>query len=61
MVQFNCMLRRASFASQALAKLARRNMQLNCTIQDEQVWLADTEERVQVDLIRVKLPPARVR
>ena len=48
-------------ASQALAKLARRNMQLNCTIQDEQVWLADTEERVQVDLIRVKLPPARVR
>ena len=45
-------------ASQALAKLARRNMQLNCTIQDEQVWLADTEERVQVELTRVKVPPA---
>ena len=29
-------------ASQALARLARRNMQLNCTIQDEQVWLADS-------------------
>jgi uncharacterized protein YaeQ len=48
-------------ASQALAMLARRNMQLNCTIQDEQVWLADTEERVQVDLTRVKVPSARVR
>jgi uncharacterized protein YaeQ len=48
-------------ASQALAKLARRNMHLNCTIQDEQVWLADAEERVQVDLIKVKVPPARVR
>ena len=37
-------------ASQALAKLARRNMRLNCTIQDEQVWLDDTEDRVQVEL-----------
>ena len=48
-------------ASQALAKLARRNMQLNCTIQDEQVWIGDAEERVQVDLTRAKAPPARVR
>jgi uncharacterized protein YaeQ len=48
-------------ASQALAKLARRNMRLNCTVQDQQVWLADTEERVQVDLIKVKVPPARQR
>jgi uncharacterized protein YaeQ len=48
-------------ASRALAKLARRNMQLNCTIQDEQVWLADAGERVQVDLTRFKIPPARVR
>ena len=45
-------------ASQALAKLARRNMQLNCTIQDEQVWLGDTEDRVQVDLTRVKVAAA---
>jgi uncharacterized protein YaeQ len=36
-------------------------MQLNCTIQDEQVWLAETEDRVQVDLTRIKIPPARVR
>jgi uncharacterized protein YaeQ len=48
-------------ASQALAKLARRSMRLNCTIQDGQVWLADAEERVQVDLTSVKVPPARVR
>ena len=41
-------------ASQALGKLATRNMQLNCTIQEQQVWLADTEDRVQVDLTTVK-------
>jgi len=45
-------------ASQALAKLARRNMQLNCTIQDGQVWLGDSEDRVQVDLTVVKVPSA---
>jgi len=37
-------------ASQALAKLAQRNMRLNCTIQEQQVWLGDTEDRVQVEL-----------
>jgi uncharacterized protein YaeQ len=45
-------------ASQALGKLAKRNMQLNCTIQDGQVWLADAEDRVQVDLAFIKVPPA---
>ena len=43
-------------ASQALAKLAQRNMQLNCTIQDEQVWLGDAEQRVQVDLALTRGP-----
>ena len=43
-------------ASQALAKLARRNMRLNCTIQDEQVWLDDTEVRVQVELSMARSP-----
>ena len=43
-------------ASQALAKLARRNMRLNCTIQDEQVWLDDTEVRVQVELSMTRSP-----
>ncbi len=35
---------------QALAKLAQRNMQLQCTIQDGQIWLADQNGAVQVDL-----------
>ena len=48
-------------ASQRLAKLAQRNMQLNCTIQDGEVWLADAQERVQLDLTRVKVPTERVR
>jgi uncharacterized protein YaeQ len=43
-------------ASQALAKLAQRNMQLNCTIQDAQVWLGDSEQRVQVDLTTTRAP-----
>jgi len=37
-------------ASKQLAKFAQRNMQLQCTIQDGQVWLADDAESVQVDL-----------
>lgn len=36
-------------ATQGLAKLANRTMQLNCTIQDGQVWLADGSESVQVE------------
>ena len=48
-------------ASQALAKLAQRNMQLNCTIQDQQVWIGDAQDRIQVDLTMVKIPPAPLR
>jgi len=48
-------------ASQALAKLARRNMRLNCTIQDGQVWLDDTEDRVQVDLSVIRTPASPLR
>jgi len=48
-------------ASQALAKLTRRNMYLNCTIQDQQVWLADAEERVQVELTIVRVASAPLR
>ena len=40
----------AGGVSQALAKLAQRNMRLNCTVQEQQVWLGDAEDRVQVDL-----------
>ena len=48
-------------ASQGLAKLARRTMQLNCTIQDQQIWLADAEDRVQVELTRLRVPPPALR
>lgn len=37
-------------ASKQLAELAQRNMQLQCTIQDGQVWLGDDTKSVQVDL-----------
>jgi len=48
-------------ASQALGRIARRNMQLHCTVQDQQVWLGDAEDRVQVDLTMAKVPPAPYR
>jgi uncharacterized protein YaeQ len=48
----------AAETSQALAKLARRSMQLQCTIQDGQVWLADQDDRVELALTVLK-PPAR--
>lgn len=35
--------------TQALAKLAARNMRLQYTIQDAQVWIADERESVQLD------------
>ena len=47
--------------SRALAKLAQRNMQLHCTIQDGQIWLADNKETVQVELTMVKTPPTPLR
>lgn len=36
--------------SKALAGLAQRSMQLQCTIQDGQVWIADHDRAVPVDL-----------
>ena len=38
----------ARMVTQGLARLAKRNMQLNCTIQDGQVWLADENESVEI-------------
>jgi uncharacterized protein YaeQ len=40
--------------SQRLEKMAQRAMQLQCTIQDGQLWLTDGDETVQVDLICLK-------
>jgi len=36
---------------QAMAKLAQRGMQLQCTIQDGQVWIADHNDSVEVGLV----------
>ena len=44
-------------ATRAIARLADRNMKLNCTIQDGQIWLADQDATVQVDaLVRLRAP-----
>ncbi len=36
--------------SQALATLAQRNMQLQCSIQDGQIWMSAGEQSLQIDL-----------
>jgi uncharacterized protein YaeQ len=40
--------------TQALGKLARRQMHLQCTIQEEQIWMVDQENTVQIDMEIVK-------
>lgn len=47
----------APTTSRELAGLARRNMQLQCTIQDGQIWVRDAERAVEVALAPVKAPP----
>ena len=42
--------------TRAIAKLAQRTMQLQCTIQDGQVWLSDGNESVEVEKIILKAP-----
>ena len=48
-------------SSKALATLARRNMQLNCTIQDQQIWLGDGENQVQVEATTIRTASTRAR
>ncbi|MBI3345085.1 MAG: YaeQ family protein [Gammaproteobacteria bacterium] len=43
-------------ASIALAKLAQRSMQLQCRIQDGQIWLADKDATAEIELETVKTP-----
>lgn len=40
--------------SHALATLARPSMQLQCTIQDGQIWMADGENSAQIELTILK-------
>lgn len=44
--------------TQALAGLAQRTMRLNCTIQEGQIWLADQDNTVQVELEALKISAA---
>ncbi len=37
-------------ASRALAELAQRTMQLQCTLQEGQVWITDGKQAVQIEL-----------
>lgn len=47
--------------TQALAGLAQRNMQLQCTIQDGQIWFSGANATVQVELTPLKMPASAVR
>ncbi len=47
--------------SLSLAKLAQRNMQLQCTIQDAQVWINGDGESLLIDLQTLKLPALAVK
>ena len=42
--------------SQALAQLAQRGMQLQCLIQDGQIWLGDENARIEIVPQRLKTP-----
>lgn len=44
-----------SSVSQSLAKLAQRSMQLQCTIQDGQIWFSAGEETVQLEAGSLKV------
>ena len=41
-------------STRAIAGLAQRTMQLQCTIQDGQVWLSDGKESVQIERVALK-------
>jgi uncharacterized protein YaeQ len=40
-------------ASEALAKLAERNMRLQCSIQDGQIWVSDDTGNLEVEIARL--------
>lgn len=48
-------------ASHALAKLAQRTLQLQCTLQEGQIWLGNRDATAQIELVTVKSasPPVR--
>jgi len=46
----------ASTTSAALEAMARRSMQLQCTVQDGQIWIGNGEQPLQVDFTVLKAP-----
>lgn len=46
----------ASDVSLALEAMASRNMQLQCTVQDGQIWISGGGEPLQVDFTQLKAP-----
>lgn len=42
--------------TQPLATMAQRTMQLQMTVQDEEIWFADNNNRIQVELTTLKTP-----
>jgi len=49
-----CIINIPLASSKELAKLAQRNMNLQCTIQDEQVWLSNGDTSVEVERVILK-------
>lgn len=43
-------------STRAIAKMAKRNMQLHCTIQDGHVWLGNGDDSVMIELVTLKAP-----
>ena len=48
-----------SEASKELAKLAARNMQLQCTVQEGQIWMSNASDTVQLELSAWKTGDSR--
>ena len=45
-------------SSKALAAMADRSLNLQCMVQDGEVWMSDDQERLQVELQALLLPAA---
>jgi uncharacterized protein YaeQ len=42
--------------SQAMATLVQRTMQLQFTVQDDEIWVSDNNARIEVELATLKTP-----
>ena len=51
-----CVINLPAASTRAMAGLAQRNMRMQCTIQDAQVWLTDGQNTAQLELVTFKAP-----